>query len=126
MASLCTICSRMTRGFGFKEPRQRVDFLGCASYSSQSLDNAIKYFCSKLCQDIFYDLYTKEKTVNKTDLEIEAEQSVLVPLGDYVARIGLDVSLGAYTNEQIAGLVSTILDSYHSELQTLTKDKVPF
>ena len=126
MPSLCAICCRVSRGFGFKRPEKRVDYLGCRVVTPLSLDNRVKHFCSKECQDIFYELTIRGKCVNKRDIEIQAEQSVLGPLGDYVAAIGLQRPLSDYSKEQITGLVSTILAHYHTTLQALTKDEIPF
>ncbi len=124
--ALCAICNKQSRGFGFKPPTQRVDFLGAVAQPERLPNMAQKRFCSMSCQAIFYELFIQGVSVNKTDIEIKAEQSVLMPLGDYVASIGLDVPLAAYSKEQIEGVVSTIVTSYHRELQRLTNDEIPF
>jgi endogenous inhibitor of DNA gyrase (YacG/DUF329 family) len=126
MTALCAICQRAARGFGFKPPRPRVDCLGGVSTQPSHADYSTQRFCSLRCQSIFYDLFTQEITVNKTDLETRAEQSVLIPLGDYVSTIGLAIPLRDYSKAQIEGLVKTVLDSYHTELQRLTENEIPF
>ncbi len=126
MTSLCAICDRLSRGFGFKSPQHRVNFLAAALRPNRSVNHTRQHFCSMQCQDIFYEMVIREIQVNKTDLEIKAEQSVLIPLGDYVAGIGMEKSLAEYSKEQIKELVNTILTSYHTELQRLTQDEIPF
>jgi len=64
--------------------------------------------------------------VIRTGLEQQAAESVLPALGDYVAGIGMEKGLGAYTKPEIQGLVDTVLEAYHLQLQTLYKDEVPF
>lgn len=64
--------------------------------------------------------------MSRTDIEKKAQAMVLMPLGDYVAQIGMDKGLGSYTKDEIERLVSTVLDAYHNALQELYKDEVPF
>lgn len=62
----------------------------------------------------------------KTDLEQKAEAAVIEPLANYVCRIGMTKPVSDYSRSDIEGLITTVLDNYHSTLQALYKDEVPF
>jgi hypothetical protein len=47
-------------------------------------------------------------------------------IGNYVVGVGMDKELGHYSKIEIVGLVDTLLRSYHTTLQELYKDEVPF
>ena len=114
----CYICHRSPRGFCWLDPNRQ-----------QPVENrraSFKRFCSKICQDIHYQMQCKGVNVNRTDLEQKAAESVLGPLADYVVGVGMDKELGNYSKIEIVGLVDTLLRSYHTTLQELYKDEVPF
>ena len=114
----CFICHRPPRGFGWLDPdRKQATEQRRASY---------KRFCSKLCQDIHYQLQRKGVAMSRTDLEQRAAESVLGPLADYVVSVGMGKGLGDYTKTEITGLVDAVLNAYHAALQELYKDEVPF
>ena len=64
--------------------------------------------------------------MNRTDLEQQAFESTLTPLSDYVVNVGLEKNIAQYTKVEILGLVETILNAYHHNLQTLYKNEIPF
>lgn len=64
--------------------------------------------------------------MNRTDLEQQAAEAVLGPLGDFVMAVGADKALNQYSRDDITALVDTVLESYHTTLQTLYKNEVPF
>ena len=64
--------------------------------------------------------------VIRTGLEQQAAESVLPALGDYVAGVGMEKGLADYSKAEIQGLVDTVLEAYHIQLQRLYKDEVPF
>ena len=118
MSYRCYICHRPPRGFGWLDPDR--------SQSTEQRHAGYQRFCSKVCQDIHFQLHRKGVDMNRTDLEQQAAESVLAPLADYVVKVGMDKGLGNYSKAEIVGLVDTVLESYHNTLQILYKDEVPF
>jgi len=53
-------------------------------------------------------------------------ESVLPRLGEYVASVGMDKPLSAYSREQILHMVDVVLTAYFDNLRELTPDDVPF
>lgn len=54
--------------------------------------------------------------IDPSDMEIEAMQSCLKPLGDYVASVGMDRPLANYRKEDVLGLIEVILTAYQEHL----------
>jgi len=54
--------------------------------------------------------------IDKTPLEQQALASVLRPLGEVVAEIGMDKSLSAYTREEVLTLIETVVDAWQKYL----------
>ena len=118
MAYRCFICHRPPRGFCWLDSnREKPIAVRRASF---------KRFCSKMCQDIHYQMDKQGVSVNKTDLEKRAIESVLPDLADYVVQVGMNKGLGHYSKQEIIGLVEAVLESYHTTLQTLYHNEVPF
>ncbi len=63
--------------------------------------------------------------MNTTEREQQAVLATLGPLGDYIARIGLEKGLSDYSRAEILGLVETIVNAYHQRLQTFYSDETP-
>ena len=59
------------------------------------------------------------------DMEQQAIEFTLGPLGDYVVRVAMDKGLGHYSRDEILGLVTSVLNSYHQNLHELYQDEVP-
>jgi Family of unknown function (DUF6511) len=111
----CAICHRPPRGFGWNDPQRH------------KRSKIHRRFCSKDCQDIFYRLHKAEVQMNhRTDLEQQAAEAVLGPLGDFVVTVGVDKALNQYNRDEITALIDTVLETYHTTLQTLYKHEVPF
>lgn len=64
--------------------------------------------------------------INPTQNEKAAMESVLPRLGEYVASVGMDKPLSAYSREQILQMVDVVLTAYFDNLRELTPDDVPF
>jgi endogenous inhibitor of DNA gyrase (YacG/DUF329 family) len=119
----CVICQKASRGFGWQQPSGDRAIV---NKTPSVLDKTRYTFCSKVCQDIFFELWKEDVIVIKTDVEQQAINAVLSPLGDYVCTVGMDKPLSHYSKEQILGLINTVLDSYQCALQERYKNEVPF
>lgn len=64
--------------------------------------------------------------IDPTHNEKAAMAAVLPSLGEYVAALGLDRPLAAYTRDEILGLVDVVLSTYFERLRELTPIDVPF
>ncbi len=64
--------------------------------------------------------------IDPTPNEQTALQSVLQPLGDYVASIGMDKPLSHYQRHEVLQLIDVVVTSYQNKLQELTIDDAPF
>lgn len=80
------------------------------------------------CQDIY--VIRSEAgggtVIDPTYNEKAAMEAVLPRLGDYVAAIGVDRPLSAYTREEVLRLVDVVLTTYFDSLRELTPDDIPF
>lgn len=116
--NLCAICQRLPHGFGWFDPTLRRG----------SMERRASYqrFCSKRCQDLYFNkLHQGGETMKWNDMEQQAIEFTLGPLGDYVVRVGMDKGLGHYSRDEILGLVTSVLNSYHQNLHELYQDEVP-
>ena len=116
----CAICFRQARGFGYFNPRLKRG-------------NPHRYterwqFCSLRCQDAFARLMekTEGQMIDPSEMELAAMKSCLPPLGEYVASIGMDRPLSAYSREEVLQLVDVVLTAYFDNLRERTPDDVPF
>ncbi|CAI8820080.1 DUF6511 domain-containing protein [Methylococcus capsulatus] len=64
--------------------------------------------------------------IDPTPNEKAAMAAVLPRLGDYVASIGMDRPLSAYSREEILQLVDVVLTTYFDHLREHDPDDVPF
>ncbi len=64
--------------------------------------------------------------IDPTHNEKAAMEAVLPHLGEYVASIGMDKPLSAYSREEILQMVDVVLTAYFDNLRELTPDDVPF
>jgi hypothetical protein len=64
--------------------------------------------------------------IDPTHNEKAAMEAVLPRLGEYVASIGMDRPLAAYSREEILRMVDVVLTAYFDNLRELTPDDVPF
>lgn len=64
--------------------------------------------------------------IDPTRNELAAMEAVLPRLGDYVAAIGVERPLSAYTRDEVLQLVDVVLTTYFDSLRELTPDDIPF
>ncbi len=64
--------------------------------------------------------------IDPTHNEKAAMEAVLPLLGEYVASVGMDKPLSAYSREEILQMVDVVLTAYFDNLRELTPDDVPF
>jgi hypothetical protein len=64
--------------------------------------------------------------IDPTHNEQTAMEAVLPHLGEYVASLGMDKPLSAYSREEILQMVDVVLTAYFDNLRELTPDDVPF
>lgn len=102
----CAVCYRQARGFGAFHPRLKRD--------DPNRHPARWVFCSQRCQRAFTTILdkTEGQMVDPTDLEREALQSCLAPLGDYVASIGMERPLADYRRTEVLALVEVVVTAF--------------
>ena len=64
--------------------------------------------------------------IDPTHNEKAAMEAVLPLLGEYVASVGMDKRLSAYSREEILQMVDVVLTAYFDNVRELTPDDVPF
>lgn len=64
--------------------------------------------------------------IDPTHNEKAAMEAVLPHLGEYVAAIGMDKPLSAYSRKEVLQLVDVVLTAYFDNLREITSDDVPF
>ena len=117
---ICAICGREGRGFCWLSPRN-----GPRALDGKPL---FKRFCSMRCQDIHLQRVKQGDgvVIDPTHNEKAAMEAVLPSLGEYVASIGMDRPLSAYSREEVLQLVDVVLTAYFDNLREITPDDVPF
>lgn len=58
----------------------------------------------------------EDAVIDPSDLEVAAMRAALVPLGDYVATLGMDRPLADYGKEEILRLVEVVVDAYQAHM----------
>ncbi len=124
--AFCAVCCCPPSGYGWRLPRQLYQGLNARMISLEDQYASYRRFCSKRCQDIFTHTFQKGIIVSPEQHAALAEQATLQPLGDYVVKVGMDKGLGHYTKAEIQGLVKTIVDAYHQNLQDIYSEDIPF
>jgi len=108
--SLCAVCHKKARGFGWFNPLLGV--------SDPRRHQTRKRFCSAAGQT----LWAKHKKgegfsmIDPTKDEKRAMESALQPLGEYVAEIGMHRPLQDYTREEVLTLIEVIVTAYQDYL----------
>ena len=117
---ICAVCGREGRGFCWVGPAD-----GPRAPDGKRL---FKRFCSMRCQDIHLQRARAGGgiVIDPTHNEKAAMEALLPSLGEYVASLGIDRPLAAYTREEILGLVDVVLSTYFERLRELTPIDVPF
>ena len=117
---ICAICGREGRGFCWVSPRN-----GPRTPDGKRL---FKRFCSMRCMDIHLKRLNEGDgaVIDPTHNENASMEAVLPRLGEYVASIGMDRPLSAYSRKEVLQLVDVVLTAYFDNLRELTPDNVPF
>ncbi len=106
---ICVICKREAHGFGFIPPPLRASYLANRKM--------MRYFCGVNCQKIFSKIYKEKNMIDLTKNEKDAIESALKPLGEYVAEIGMDRPLSAYSREEVLCLIEVAVTAYFDFMQ---------
>ena len=117
---ICALCGREGRGFCWVTPRH--------SLQAPESKRRFKRFCSMRCQAIHARRVAAGGgvVIDPTHNETAAMEAVLPSLGEYVASLGMERPLTAYSREEILRLVDVVLTAYFDNLRDLTPDDVPF
>ena len=117
---ICAVCGREGRGFCWVGP--------VGGPRAPDGKRLFKRFCSMRCQDIHLQRARAGGgiVIDHTHNEKAAMEALLPSLGEYVASLGMDRPLAAYTREEILGLVDVVLSTYFERLRELTPIDVPF
>jgi hypothetical protein len=106
---ICSVCKREAGGFAFIPPPLRA--------SDPRNRKMMKHFCSMNCQEIFSKIHKEKNMIDLTKNEKEAIESALKPVGEYVAEIGMDRPLSAYSREEVLCLIEVALGAYFDFMQ---------
>lgn len=117
---ICAVCGREGRGYCWISPKD--------SPRTPEGKRLFKRFCSRACQDIYVKRSEagRHLVIEPTHNEQAAMEAVLPQLGDYVASVGMDKPLSAYTRDEVLRLVDVVLTAYFDSLRELTPDDIPF
>jgi hypothetical protein len=128
----CWICSRHARHFGHTDIRFKV-----GHPKRYPMDWV---FCSKRCQDCFHRLYTTGvrileadgalpvggDVIDPSEAELAAMRQCLKPLGESASEIGMDRSLGSYTEVEALRLIDSVVSTYvEAMVQEHERSKYP-
>lgn len=108
----CAVCSRQARGFGYFNNR--------FPRSDPRRYNDRWVFCSMRCLTVFAGVMERltavreDAVIDPSDLEIAAMRAALVPLGEYVAGIGMERPLADYRKEEVLRLIEVVVDAYQA------------
>ena len=113
---LCAVCGQEGRGFCWVSPLRA------------GIKRQLKRFCSMRCQSLHARRLKAGggTVIDPTHNEKAAMEAVLPHLGEYVASVGMDKPLSAYSREEILQMVNVVLTAYFDNLRELTPDDVPF
>ncbi len=118
---LCPLCNRITRGFGYSNPRL---FLWIRAGAE-----SMRCFCSRNCQEFYAAIkkqYGEDCVIDPTPQEIAAIRAAVNPMAEYVgAEIGFDKPLAQYSREQVLALVEVIVTAYHDAILSATHAQWP-
>ncbi len=117
---ICAVCGREGRGFCWVSPKR-----GPRTPDGKRM---FKRFCSMQCQSLHARRLKAGGgvVIDPTHNEKVAMEAVLPHLGEYVASLGMDKPLSAYSREEILQMVDVVLTAYFDNLRELTPDDVPF
>jgi len=111
---VCEICCREAQGFGFIPPPLRA---GDPRNRKQR-----KHFCSRNCQEIFYQYFKSNNMIDLTKAEKDSIESALKPLGEYVAEIGMSRPVTDYSREEVLCLIEVAVTAYQDSMRQKEED----
>jgi len=111
---VCEICCREAQGFGFIPPPLRE---GDPRNRKQR-----KHFCSRNCQEIFYQYFKSNNMIDLTKAEKDSIESALKPLGEYVAEIGMSRPVTDYSREEVLCLIEVAVTAYQDSMRQKEED----
>ena len=106
---VCQICKREAGGFGFIPPPLRA---GDPRNRKQR-----KHFCSRNCQEIFYQYFKSNNMIDLTKAEKDSIESALKPVGEYVAEIGMNRPVADYSREEVLCLIEVAVTAYQDSMR---------
>ena len=106
---VCEVCYREAHGFGFIPPPLRA---GDPRNRKQR-----KHFCSRNCQEIFYQYFKSNNMIDLTKAEKDSIESALKPLGEYVAEIGMNRPVADYSREEVLCLIEVAVTAYQDSMR---------
>ena len=110
----CAICSRQARGFGCFNPA--LPRSNPRRYSDRWV------FCSMRCMNAYVRLMDRitslqeDAVIDPSDMEVAAIGAALIPLGEYVASIGMDRPLADYRKEEVLRLIEVVVDAFQAHM----------
>jgi hypothetical protein len=80
-------------------------------------DASRRRFCSRRCLDLYHQRQVRRSpVVDPTELEQAAMAAALVPLGEYVAEIGMHRPLADYSREEVLTLIEVVVTAFQDHL----------
>ena len=111
----CAICRRQARGFGWFDPAFAV--------TDPRRDASRRRFCSLRCLSLFARRAGRAAVVDPTERERAALAAALAPLGEYVASVGMDRPLAAYSREEVLALIEVVVTAFQERLIQLETER---
>lgn len=117
--TLCAICNRKARGFGWFNPLLKV--------TDPRRDKSRRKFCSRQCQDRWAAFIKQEgyMMIDPTKQEKEAMEATIQPLAETVTEIGMHLPVQDYTRSQILTVIEVIITAYQDYLFAHFPDNQP-
>lgn len=114
--TLCRICRRQARGFGYRDSR--------FSWSDPRRYPADWVFCGRHCQNTFDRLYTawrhagleENVMIDSTPAEQRALRRCLRPLGSIAGEIGFDKPVADYSEADALRLIEAVVSHYYEAI----------
>lgn len=117
--TLCAVCKRKSRGFGWFNPLLKI--------MDPRIEKTRRKFCSMRCLDLWAAHMKREGflMIDPTREEKKAIEAVLQPLGECVTEIGMHLPLQDYTRDQVLTLIEVVVTAYQDYLLAHFPDNPP-
>jgi Family of unknown function (DUF6511) len=114
--SICAVCRRGTRGFGWFDARFAV--------GDPRRPASLRWLCSLACQDI---CHRRRGMIDPTRHERAAMDHAVAMAGEYIESLGR-TDLMAWSREEFASLIEVIVTAFTDRLGELGDDpaEVPY